>query len=499
MRLPLVLAVTLLSVAPALAQEAVLQPQIAQRGGQETAQPAPELVGLDGAFLKAQEDKRQGSIDEKGYQEFLVKFRADLEAAIRRVEPTPVNTALHSRLLSRLGDSGQALAALGSALDQDPESPALRVALSQVLYDRKDYPAALEEAKAVLTRDPMNKAALALKYSSEGRIGTGTGIIPGGGGAEQIRAPLATDSPEAQALAPRIQVARDSGDFRTAMTLAQEIMRAAPTSDYAQEIYRSVAKDHARWQRDQNPRIVGDGKVRRDPETPAPKSGDLPLWPMLPISGLGAAAYVVTKSRRTVESEDGFDEENRPLYGRLQQFVAGAVLAGIAGAGLYLGGTAAVSFGAPFAARFISGPGQQSLRLPQPVAGPINPGRVPLANEVPKVLARVIPLRHGQGEPKMLGLVGDPHVFVTAADDLAGVAPGQIAARLGIAPASRYLIVKFPTPSIGIRTPTQFDNPLFLGRGVTSGGAREFQILNTPIPNSAVKEIVEVSAMIRQQ
>ncbi|MCR4295558.1 MAG: hypothetical protein NUW21_08490, partial [Elusimicrobia bacterium] len=179
MRLPLVLAVTLLSAAPGLAQEEALRPQIGQTVERETEQPAPELVRLDISLLKAQEDKQQGLIDEKGYQEFLEKFRADLEAAASLVDPISANTALHARILLRIGDSGQALAALGPALERAPANPALRVVLGQVHYDRKDYPAALAEANAVLASEPMNKAALALKYSSEGRIGTGDAASDG--------------------------------------------------------------------------------------------------------------------------------------------------------------------------------------------------------------------------------------------------------------------------------------------------------------------------------
>lgn len=505
----LVLAAMLLPAVSGLAQDGVLRLQIVPLTEQEAEKPAPQLVRLDNSLAKVQEDKRQGRIDEKRYQELLTRFRADLEAAMTSVKPTPPNTALRARILSRLGDSERALAALGPALEQDPANPVLRVALGQVRYDQKDYPAALAEANAVLARDPANKAALALKYSSEGR----------GAATEQFRSPLAKDSPEVQVSGPndherwqRVQKTIGYIDSAKAALLAG---RGDEALEWANKAVQADPTPTAMKFAEEVRKIVDEGKVDEvpyNPKTPAPKDGGMPLWPMLPISGLGAAAYVVAKSRKTVESEDGFDEENRPLYGRLQRFVAGAILAGLAGAGLYLGGAMVVSAGAPFAARFMSGPGQQAMRLAQSEIGAINPGQVkavnevpkmlarviPPANEVPKILARVIPLRDGQGTPPMLGRAGDPHVFVTAAEDIAGIAPGRIAARLGITPAPRYLIVKFPTPNIGIRTPTQFDNPLFLGRGVTSGGAREFQIMNMRIPENAVKEIVEVSAMSRQ-
>ncbi|PIR18604.1 MAG: hypothetical protein COV48_06595, partial [Elusimicrobia bacterium CG11_big_fil_rev_8_21_14_0_20_64_6] len=256
------LTATLLHSPSAFSQDA--QPTEQKRAEQEAGKPAPQLVLLDQRLTKTQKDKGQGRVDEKRYQEFLVKFRADLEAAMARVKPTPPNAALHARILSRLGDSEQAMSALGPALGQDPDNPALRVGLGHIHYDKKDYPAALAEANAVLARDPANKDALALKYSSEGRIAPGgaapSATVPGVSGGtsdgavavtEQFRAPRAMDSPKVQALVPRIRDARGSGDMRTAMSLTQELMRTEPASEYTQEIYRIVAKDYVSWQRDQ--------------------------------------------------------------------------------------------------------------------------------------------------------------------------------------------------------------------------------------------------------
>ncbi|MBI2385009.1 MAG: tetratricopeptide repeat protein [Elusimicrobia bacterium] len=400
--------------------------RIAQAVEQETKRPASQLIRLDQSLTQTQEDRKQDRIDEKRYQEFLTKFRTDLDAAMAGVKPTPANTVLHARILSRLGDTEQALAALGPTLAHDLANPAVRVALGQVRYDQKDYPAALAEANAILARDPENKDALALKHSSGGRIGPGAAAPSAGvqgigtaAVAEQFRAPRAKDSPKVQALVPRIREARDSGDLRTAMTLAQELMRVEPSSEYAQEIYRIVTKDYARWQRVQKTvgyinsaktalsagrgdealdwaqkavqtdpapevmkfaeevrQIVDDGKVEAVPQKrkePEPGSGGIPLWPMFPVFGLGAASYAVAKSRKTVESEDGFNEDDRPQPGELQRFVVGSILAGLAGAGLYLGGAMVVSAGAPLAARFMSGPGQQAMRLARSEAGAINP------------------------------------------------------------------------------------------------------------------------------
>lgn len=536
----LLLAAAFLPSPPSFAQDAT-QPterQIEPTVEQDAEKPAPQLLSLDLLLAQTQEDKQRDLIDEKRYQEFLKKFRADLEAAMARVEPTPANTAQHARILSRLGDSEQALGALGPALEQDPANPALRAALGQIRFDQKDYPAALAEANAVLELDPANKGALALKHFSEGRIGPGGAAssavaqgIPGGAAIEQFRAPLAKDSPKVQALVPSIRDARSSGDMRTAMSLAQELMRAEPASEYAQEIYRIVAKDHARWQRvqatigyinsakaaltagrgdeasawankavqtDPAPavlkfaedvrKIVGEGKIEETPQKPkAPKDDGIPLWPMLPIAGLGAAAYAVAKSRRTVESEDGFDEENRPLYGRLQQFVAGAILAGIAGAGVYFVGAATI----PVALRYLAGPGQHTTRLLQSEAGAINPGEQKAVNEVPKMFARVIPFNPGSPMPPTIGRANDPSVFVTAAEDVAGLNAAQLSQRLGIKSAQEFLIIRFPAPKPGLSTPLSFDDPQFVGRGLTSGGAREFMIPNGTLPTTATFEVVK--------
>lgn len=419
------------------------QPTERKHVEQESEKPAAQLVLLDQELTKT--EKGQGRIDEKRYQKLLAKFRADLEAAMARVKPTPPNAALHARILSRLGDSDQALAALSPALDRDPDNPALRVGLGHIHYDKKDYPAALAEANAVLARDPANKDALALKYSSEGRIAPG-GAAPGAaaqavaGGVsdgavavtEQFRAPRAQDSPKVQALVPKIRDARGSGDMRTAMSLTQELMRTEPASEYTQEIYRIVAKDYASWQQVErikeatgyilsakaalkagrgdealawadravqaNPdpvaleferkvrEIVGDSGAGK--KSSEPKGGGVPLWPLFPAFGLGAAAYAVTKSRRTVESEDGFNEDDRPQPGELQRFVAGSILAGLAGAGLYFGGAYAVSAAAPALTRFMAGPGQQAVRLAQSEAGAINPRSIAGAKETaPQVKA----------------------------------------------------------------------------------------------------------------
>lgn len=351
--------------------------------GRDAGQPALPLVRLESSLIKTQEEKEQGLIDDRRYREFLKKFRADLASEVARMKPTPADVVLHARILSRLGDSGQAVAALRPALDQDPDNATLRLALSQVRYDQKDYPAALAEANAVLERDPANKDALARKHSSEGRIAPGiTGGKTGGNASTQMPPPGLGDSWKVPALVSRIQDARRIGDIRGAMASAQELMRADPTSEYAQRIYRGVAREYARTQRVPEP--IGDlklaGDVREEgSNTPAHKGGTPPLWPMLPVAGLGAAAYAVGRSRKTVESEDGFNEIDRPQPGELQRFVAGSILAGLAGAVLYLGGAMVIGAATPLATRLMTGPGQQAMRLARSEAGAIGPRSIQAA------------------------------------------------------------------------------------------------------------------------
>jgi tetratricopeptide (TPR) repeat protein len=142
--------------------------------GMATA-PDPSLVRLDGRLRRAQADKAAGRSDEKSYKAFVVRFRADLDGAMSRARPTPVNQALYARILSRLGDSRAALSTLSSALKASPKNPGLHVAAADVSYRRKDYPAALAEAKAALKLDPGNKEALTLEHFSEGRVAPGDG------------------------------------------------------------------------------------------------------------------------------------------------------------------------------------------------------------------------------------------------------------------------------------------------------------------------------------
>jgi hypothetical protein len=110
-----------------------------------------------------------------------------------------------------------------------------------------------------------------------------------------------------------------------------------------------------------------------------------------------------------------------------------------------------------------------------------------VANEIPSTLARVIP---GNVNPATLGRPGTSDVFVTAAEDIAGLTPAQIAERLAIEGNQTYTIFRFATPTEGLASPILRTNPGFVGGGRTAGGAREFVLPNGPIPSGASRIVV---------
>jgi len=109
-------------------------------------------------------------------------------------------------------------------------------------------------------------------------------------------------------------------------------------------------------------------------------------------------------------------------------------------------------------------------------------------NPIPTTMARVIPTGRN---PTTLGRPGADDVFVTAADDIAGMNSSQIAERLGIPDSPNgFTVIEFPTPSQGVASPVFRTDPGFIQGGRTSGGAREFVIPNQPIPNGATVRFV---------
>jgi hypothetical protein len=99
-------------------------------------------------------------------------------------------------------------------------------------------------------------------------------------------------------------------------------------------------------------------------------------------------------------------------------------------------------------------------------------------------MARVIPFNINS--PTTLGRPGAIDVFVTAADDIAGLNTRQIANRLTIPQSpTGFRVIEFPMPNSGVASPVLRTDPGFVGRGLTAGGAREFVIPNGPIPVGA--------------
>ncbi len=81
-------------------------------------------------------------------------------------------------------------------------------------------------------------------------------------------------------------------------------------------------------------------------------------------------------------------------------------------------------------------------------------------------------------------------MFVTAADDIAGLNPAQLAERLTIRQSRTFTVIEFDTPASGLASPVFRNNPGFVGGGRTAGGAREFVLPNGPIPEDALIRLV---------
>ena len=107
--------------------------------------------------------------------------------------------------------------------------------------------------------------------------------------------------------------------------------------------------------------------------------------------------------------------------------------------------------------------------------------------DIPSKLAHVIP---GEGPFSSLAQPSRNDVFVTAAEDVAGLGPEAIANRLAIPKSSSYTVIEFKTPSQGLASPVLRSDPGFVGRGLTAGGAREYVIPNGPIPDGAAIRVV---------
>ncbi len=158
--------------------------------------------------------------------------------------------------------------------------------------------------------------------------------------------------------------------------------------------------------------------------------------------------------------------------------VAGAFYAGVAivEAGIVATGTAIVE---GVIAEFSGGPA---------VLAGGGAAMAKIANEVPSTLARVIP---GNISPKTLGAPQVADVFVTAADDIAGMNVSQISEALTIPSSNSFSVIEFPSAGQAVASPVNRTNPGFVGKGKTAGGAREFVVPNQKIPKDATIRVVE--------
>jgi len=111
------------------------------------------------------------------------------------------------------------------------------------------------------------------------------------------------------------------------------------------------------------------------------------------------------------------------------------------------------------------------------------------ANSVPRRLARVVEGTFDDVGSKIvsLGRPGSPDVFVTAAADIRRIRTARGLAKkltlvdeMGRLRKGPFVVIEFDTPW-GIATPVFRNNPGFVGRGRTAGGAREFVVPNLPL------------------
>jgi len=132
------------------------------------------------------------------------------------------------------------------------------------------------------------------------------------------------------------------------------------------------------------------------------------------------------------------------------------------------------------------------LRYDEPAVGyPLVPRGI--SNPVPQRVARVIDARL-LGRAEQPGPPGAADVFITAADDLAGLTSSEAIAqrltllnRAGGLRRGPFAVIEFDAPP-GIASPVFRTDPGFVGFGRTAGGAREFVV-----PNVRFEELSNVT------
>lgn len=168
-------------------------------GAAPAAASAPRLIQLEDALDRQQSALKNSRLTPERYRAFEVEFRAALAAAAAQVEPSSANSAVHARILSKLGEHTRASELLDGARRRDPDSAALLGAQGEVLFARGDYGGAARLARlAWLGSGQTDMRAFTLLKLSEGR---------GAGGGNDFSAA----NPPLERAAPRFPAAEAPG------------------------------------------------------------------------------------------------------------------------------------------------------------------------------------------------------------------------------------------------------------------------------------------------
>jgi len=221
----------------------------------------PDLLRLEQTLTLKQEEKKAGRVTPEQYQQWEGKFRAQLDATMARVPPSPDNTAAHVRITAQLGERAQAREAVDRALGQNPESPILLRTKGHILYEQNDFPGAAENALQAWEKSGhTDKASWALYQMSKGR-----------------RAPSGTDSASPE-LSPQ--------------THRPPVVSADRSSKPIKLAIRGGEQAGA---------VPLPAQVEAEPSQ---RKGGLPLWPLaVPVAG-GLIAYGLYRGAKQTESQE---------------------------------------------------------------------------------------------------------------------------------------------------------------------------------------------------
>lgn len=170
MKLSLALAL-LLPTLPGLANDSTTAMNQEPGAVATTEKAHPELLHLEAALMRKQDDKKAGRVKPEEYQEWAGAFRTRLDATMARVPPSPDNTAAHARIAALLGEREQARVTLDQALERNPGSSVLIRTKGQILYEQNDFPGATRYGQLAWDKSGhTDYAALALYHTSKDRV-----------------------------------------------------------------------------------------------------------------------------------------------------------------------------------------------------------------------------------------------------------------------------------------------------------------------------------------